>query len=360
MKKLNGKYLVMVAMPLCVMACKSEPEKLQIDVPQEDESFIYVDTMILRKTDFHKQLVCNGKLSALQKSELAMPSSGVLATLNVKEGQRVGAGTVLASVEDRDKLLDVESAERSMEKAKVSLQDKLIGLGYDGITSSVPKDVMKREEIASGYADAAQSLTQARLRLSDCKLVAPFSGKVADIKGKLHENTSVFCTLIDDSYFDVEFQILEVELATVHVGTEVKVSPFVSQEDEFVGNVTEINPTVDNRGLIKVKAKIKNTSDKLVDGMNVRVIVENIVPDMFVVPKDAVVERDGYHVVFMCKDNRSVWTYVDIAYTNLTSYAITGCEKKSTKIEEGEVLITSGNQNIADDTQVVIKAPEKE
>ena len=118
--------------------------------------------------------------------------------------------------------------------------------------------------------------------------------------------------------------------------------------------MTEINPTIDERGLVAVKARVKNTSDTLMDGMNVRVVVENAVGQQFVVPKEAVVERDGYHVIFLYdpKTQRAVWTYVDIAYSNLASFAITGCEKKETELHEGEIVITSGNLNLADDTEV--------
>ena len=124
--------------------------------------------------------------------------------------------------------------------------------------------------------------------------------------------------------------------------------------DSYEGTVTEINPTIDERGLVAIKARVKNTSDILMDGMNVRVVVENAVEQQFVVPKETVVERDGYNVIFLydTKHQRAEWTYVDIAYSNLASFAITGCEKKETELHEGEIVITSGNLNLADDTEV--------
>ena len=45
-------------------------------------------------------------------------------------------------------------------------------------------------------------------------------------------------------------------------------------------------------------------------------------------------------------------------YSNLNEYAITGCERKEIEIHEGDIVITSGNQNLADDTQV--RASENE
>ena len=42
------------------------------------------------------------------------------------------------------------------------------------------------------------------------------------------------------------------------------------------------------------------------------------------------------------KDGEAVWTYVDIAYSNIGSYAIKGCERKETELHAGDVVITSG------------------
>ena len=49
--------------------------------------------------------------------------------------------------------------------------------------------------------------------------------------------------------------------------------------------------------------------------MNVKVVIEKEVPDMFVVSKDAVVMRDGFHVLFRLEEGRAVWTYVDVVYS---------------------------------------------
>ena len=67
------------------------------------------------------------------------------------------------------------------------------------------------------------------------------------------------------------------------------------------------------------------------------------------------IERDGYHVVFMYKNGEAVWTYVDVPYANIGYYAITGCERKGTQVKAGDVVITSGNLNLADGTQVHVK-----
>ena len=316
-----------------------------------------VDTMTLHRQTFTKQILCNGKLVAMRRAELVCPRAGeILQSVNVSNGQHVAQGTLLAVADTRDRKAEVERAQNDLERARVELQDKLISLGYSANAASIPADVLHRAEVTSGYNSARFALRAAQKALADCRLTAPFGGRVADLTARAHQRGDKFCTLIDDTFFDVEFQVLESELAAIKRGTSVSVSPFIADTLTFHGTVTEINPTISSKGLVTVKARIRNTSNILMDGMNVKVIIENNVPQMLVVPKEAVVERDGYHVVFMydCKTRRAVWTYVDIVYSNLTSHAITGCARKDTQIHEGDIVITSGNLNLADDTEVKV------
>lgn len=347
-------YMLVALMMLC--ACKGNNEKKDKEtIAFQEEAIVEVDTMTLKKKTFQKQLLCNGKLSAAQRADLMCPNQGtMLETVLVKNGQPVAKGAVLAISDRHEKERALDKANHDLEKAKVELQDKLIGLGYDGNLSHVPADVLKRAEITSGFYSAKFQLQAATKALADCQLLAPFAGRIANLEAHAFQNGSKFCTLIDDSSFEVKFKVLEAELSFIGKGQRVKVSPFINKDEVVEGTVVEINPTIDEKGLVKIKAQIKNPSSKFMDGMNVRVIVESAVAGMFVVPKEAVVERDGYHVVFMFdkKTQRAVWTYVDIVYSNLTEYAITGCERKETEIHVGDVVITSGNQNLADDTSV--------
>ena len=346
-----------VAYVVYALTHKKESEDNATPTMTMEQTIVEVDTVVLRKQTFQKQILCNGKLVAIHRAELMCPKAGeLLKSVNVKNGQRVSAGMVLAVADTRDTNAALEKAKHDLERAKVDLQDKLIGLGYDADAKNVPTDILKKAEMTSGYYSAKYALKTAETSLSDCQLIAPFSGKVADLVARPHQRGDKFCTLIDDSFFDVEFKILESELASVKVGTAVKVSPFIDESIVLNGTVAEINPTIDEKGLVTIKARVKNNSDRLLDGMNVKVIIENSVRDMFVVPKEAVVERDGYHVVFVYdkETHRAIWTYVDILYSNLSSFAITGCEKKQTTVNVGDIVITSGNLNLADDTEVKI------
>ena len=232
--------------------------------------------------------------------------------------------------------------------------EKVLNESLDQI-KSLTIDMAGLEYISSA---GLRTLLSAKKALDECNLYAPFSGRIANLEARPFQHNDKICTLIDDSQFEVEFRILEAELSSVKKGQKIKVSPFISDSLTFEGVVTEINPLVDDKGLIKVMARLDNKDNALIDGMNVRIIIEEQVSNMFVVPKDAVVERDGYHVIFIYKDGQAVWTYVDVLHSNISSFAITGCQRKETSIHEGDIVITSGNLNLADGTEVKINNKE--
>lgn len=352
-------YKMCAAAVLALVSCGKPAADRSVDKEAGTGAVTAVDTMKLRRSTFSVQLVCNGKLTAIARSEITFPGQGVVTEILVHNGSRVAKGDLLAVTDRSDKQLQVAKSEKDLERARVELADKLIGLGYDATGNGAPDEVMRRAKVTSGFYSAEYQLAEARKALADCELRAPFAGRVADMECQPFQKADKFGKLLDDSWFDVEFSVLEAELASVGVGQTVKISPFVDGRKVFAGRVTQINPAVDDKGLVKVKARMRNTDGMLIDGMNVRVVVERQVDGMLVVPKSAVVERDGYHVIFEVDDSVAVWTYVDIMHANLDSYAITGCKAKGTTVSEGETVITSDNQNLADGTRVRLKTKDE-
>ena len=341
---------------LALFSCSSDKRNVMTEAPISHRAMyeVYVDTMTLHASTFSKQTVGNGRLRAKAKACLSFATQGMTAGVYVREGMFVKKGTIIASLDKSRQQRELERAEKQLERAKVELIDRLIGLGYDTTMNGVPDDVLRRAEVTSGFFAAQYQLQTAREAQHECDLRAPFSGRIADVEARPYQYNERVCTLIDDSGFDVEFQLLETELGNVWKGQLVKVVPFVRDSLTIAGVVTDINPLVDDEGLIKVTARLENENGELLDGMNVKVIVETSVDDMFVVPKEAVVERDGYYVLFRYADGQARWTYVDVLHSNINSYAITGSRRKGTVINDGDVVIISGNTNLADGTDVKI------
>ena len=321
----------------------------------ENKAEIYADTMKLYPSIFNKQIICNGKLEAIEKSDLSFINGGIVSAIHIKNGAYVKAGQLLAETDKSEYLLQLARAQKDLARANVELSDKLIGLGYNGITDKIPEDLLKRAKATCGYYSAIYEVQSAKQHLAKCNLYAPYSGRIADLTNARFQRIEKLCTLINDAMMDVSFDVLEAELKNIHINQEVKISLLADEQRIYTGKITSINPTINNNGLVRIKARIPNNTHTLIAGMNVKIIIESKIPNSFVVPKDAVVERDGYHVVFVYSQGEAIWTYVDIAHSNADYYAITGNQVKGTEINTGDAIITTGNLNLADGTKIKIR-----
>lgn len=317
-----------------------------------------VDTITLKKVPFRKELISNGKLNAVRKSDLQFSIGGQLKTLPVRNGQQINASETIAFLDKFEHVQKVEHARASLHSAILELEDILLGRGYKlADTSKIDKALYQMANLRSGYSNALRDLKTAEHNLQGTILKAPFSGKIANLKYRQHEQVSPgekFCTLIDDSEFEVEFHLVESEIKEVGVGDKVKIVPF-SFEEVFEGAVTEINPLVDENGLVQVKAKVKNRQGKLLEGMNVKVSVAKTLAGQLVVPKTAVVLRQNQEVLFKVVNGKAYWTYIKIDQENSDSYIVRAHPEKGATLEPGDIIITSGNLNLAHESEVKVK-----
>ncbi|TKG94574.1 efflux RND transporter periplasmic adaptor subunit [Puteibacter caeruleilacunae] len=354
------QYLSPLLIVLAIACTPSQSnEKTEVDKQHYTVERNPVDTIILRSTSFQKELVSNGKLKALRKSVLKFRVGDELEKICVKNGDRIQKGTTIASLNPFAQQQRLTKAKNSLEQAKLELRNKLIGQRYDVGMDNIPEQILNVALIRSGYKNAEEELKSAQHDFNGIELKAPFTGKVANLKHKTYEKVNGgedFCTLIDDSEFEVEFTILENELSELRIGQEAKVIPYSGKDDHiFRGVISEINPVVEENGLIKAKARIKNPGE-LMEGMNVKVLVENEIKDVLVVPKSAIVLRQNYEVLFKCKgDTLAWWTYVKTGYENSTQYTVGAHPDKGGRLQAGDTIIVSGNLNLAHESKVEIR-----
>jgi membrane fusion protein, multidrug efflux system len=350
------KHLLNLLIPLILLGCGTKKaEEAQAEKRAYDADRNPVEIQVLQSGTFARQLVSNGKLTALRKSELRFRTSGVLEFVGAANGKRVSQGTVLAKLNADDAQQQLAQNQNQLQKAQLDLHDVLIGMGYDGANlQQVPPEKLALAQVRSGYTTALHSVEVARRTLEGCELKAPFAGVVANIVRKSFETvgSEAFCLLIDDARFEVAFQIMETELPEVHLNDAVQIKPF-SADKRVSGRISEINPLIGADGLVTVKALVDNPGS-FIEGMNVEVLIERQVPNQFVVPKSAVVLRDNQHVLFKIVKGRAYWNYVKIAMENSSSYSVyPDPDKQSASLTPGDTIVISGNLNLAHESEVV-------
>lgn len=354
------KFSIIIILFIFAISCKpkeetnfgSETGKL---VSESDPTEVSVMEISLK--DFPVELVSNGKLSALKKAGLFFKSNELITKIYVKNGQKVSKGTLIAE-------LDKTSARNNLEQARVNLERTFLELTSLIITSDpsardssdIKPELYKTFTIRSGYKQAVLDFLSKQSAYNNTTLKSPFSGRIANMELKEYDNPGgkAFCTLIDDSGFDIMFPILETELGFLKIGMEIKMAPYNSPEDEYFGKVTEINPVVDEYGLVMVKAYVKNINGKLVEGLNVKIYARNIIPNSIVVPKKAVVIRNtNRDIVFLYKSGKAIWRYVIKVKENSTDYIIV--PETEGEVIPGDSVIVEGNINLGHDANIVLK-----
>jgi len=344
---------------LCLTAChQSRTDDEDISKIHFEKERNPVEVIVLKREDFKKELVSNGKLKALKKSDLRFSVSGRLNDVTIKNGQDVKQGQVLGRLEDSEFKRALQKSKTALAIASLELEDFLVSRDLSlKDTAKIPGDVLNIAKVRSGYATALQEHTSAEFDVQNTILLAPFSGKVANIKANAYEQvdaSDIFCTLIDDAEFEVEFYLVENEIREVKVNDRVRIVPF-SLNSAFDGVVSQINPLVDEHGLIMVQARIRNRNGALLEGMNVRVFIEKALDNLLVVPKTAIVQRQNQEVLFKYSRGQALWTYVKTNLENSSFYSVMADRNKGATLDVGDTVIISGNLNLAHESEVSIK-----
>ena len=209
---------------------------------------------------------------------------------------------------------------------------------------------MQLARVKSGFNAAQTQFNMAKYDMERATLTAPIGGVIANLFAKpytLSSPSEVFCNIIDTRSLEVQFTVLENELGFINIGDNMKIVPFMP-ELEVGGRVSEINPWVNENGMVQIKANV-NYNARLVEGMNVRVSTFRSAGKQWVVPKTAVVLRTGKQVVFTVVDDKAIWNYVQTGMENATEYTIT-----SETLKDGDQIIVSGNINLAHESPVTV------
>lgn len=216
-----------------------------------------------------------GTVKACRRARLSPGIGGQIAELNIHEGDRVKAGSLLLALWNRDLMAEItlnqaESMAAGANARSACLQadvaqreaNRLVRLRKSGAISeeSVDKAETEAKAMMAGCesANASQRVSAARVeviraQLERTRLVAPFDGIVAEINGELNEYvtpsppgiaTPPAVDLIDTTCFFVEAPIDEVDTTRISVGQHARISMDAFGEDRFPGSVRRIAPYV--------------------------------------------------------------------------------------------------------------------
>lgn len=320
---------------------------------------IHVEGVIAVFGDFPLEFVSNGKLKASQEAEMYFNKSAIVDQITVKNGDWVKDGAVIARLQNQVESINLKQAQFQIESAKLEFENLMIGRNMNTEEAANRNNrAVNNFLLSSGVKNAELNLEKAQLEYDNTILKAPFAGRIADLETKqmnLPTSGKPFCRVVDDRKFEVVFPILESEIGRLKVGQHISMRTFVEDSIFYMGSIIEINPIVDEHGLVTVKALVPNTDGKLVQGMNVKVFIKDKVSNSLIVPKEAVVLRNNRQVVFTYSEGKAMWNYIETVLENSVSYSITKEKDGAQEIHPGDTVITIGNLNLAHEAEVIFR-----
>jgi len=342
--------IILLLLAAIIFSCKPKKAENLEEMARRSSrpEAVLVKTVKLEPSTFYHELISNGKAYSSEKAVVPFKVNGIIKEIYIQNGQKVKAGDLLAVIEDFDYKTQLIRAKQGLEKAGINFKDDLLTNFSSTDTTSLSPAKIKISRIRSGLNDAITSLAVAEYNFSNTRIYAPLNGVVANLEAKQwnpSQNYKSLCTIIFDEIMEVEFPVIESEYSFINKGMPVGIIPFINDSTLISGRITQINPQVDENGMVKVKAEFRNNG-RLIDGMNVKVVIRKPVPNRLVVPKEALVIRQGKDVIFVRQDSLAIWKYVTVEFENSTSLSI------KEGLAPGDLVIISGNINLAHETTV--------
>ena len=295
----------------------------------------------------------------------------------LRAGDRVTRGMVLARLDQQDHAARANQAHASLEEAKASLVqaqknfERSQALAAGGYLAKSELDLaQERLGVARARLDGARAqLEQAGISLADSQLKSPLDGVVASRSvehGTLVSGGTKAFVLVDLSAVKAMFGVPDSMQGRIKPGAPLTVAVEALDGREFTGKVTSVSPSADPKSRVfDVEVTIPNPGTLLKDGMIATVRLEGLEASaaeraqggqpVASVPLQSVVrppdDPHGYMVyVAVDKDGRTIASArrVELGDVAGRNVLVRG------GVRPGERVITSGATLVRDGAAVIL------
>lgn len=291
---------------------------------QDNKKFVGVQMEKVRLQTIESKVYAAGYVQPVVKVNISANVAGEIISLDVREGQKVKKGQLLAQLDQVRYAAAVDQA-RSYYKSTLSAKEvaekefkRVANLYKNNNYSESQYDQAKAafDQASAGLEQAYASLEQAEDNLRKTTLVAPIDGTVIGLQKEQGEmalgstfQADVVMTVADLSAMEVEVDVNENDIVRVELGDSVDIEIDALAEKVFKGVVSEISQLASTMGAgtqnaitnFKVTVKMLNNPPEIRSGMNATVeILTDKKNDVVGVPIRAVTVRPA-DKVFMNK-----------------------------------------------------------
>jgi RND family efflux transporter MFP subunit len=315
MQVLNRMSVVpmfILAVVLLVSGCEKKVKPGVSEVKRQQVTGVKVETV--RPAEVNEYYETSGTVIAKAVSVVSSRIMGTITAVKVKEGDKVRAGQLLLTIDDRDIRQKVKAASEGYEEAKKGLEaarenrdlvdityrryknlydeKALTGQELDQIETKKKIADIDLEKAGAGVRRAEAGLREAEVYQGFGRVTAPVAGIVTDKKtdaGSMAVPGYSLMSIEDNSSYRIEIKGNETFSDRITKGMEADV--YIGALDRhFRGKVVELVPSIDP-GSRSFVVKIALNGEALRNGFYGRVSIPVGKKTILLVPAAAVVER---------------------------------------------------------------------
>lgn len=305
---------------------------------------VTVSGLVVEPEPFVRRIEETGVLSGNKEATIAAETGGRVLEVKVDVGDVVRVRQPLVRLDDELYSLEADRAKIAYDKAKMDLEraEKLY-------TEKSISDA----DIENARLGAKGAEVQYRMALktyNDATIRAPFSGtvsaKMTEV-GQMVERGMPVVQLVDVGSLKLTVQVSEADLKSVSIGFPATVIV------EAVGDTTQGRVmTIGSRattGSRTFPVEIRVPGDRqLRSGMFARAIIASPAQSNgILLPREAILPDAGRLVVFRARGNTADKAVVRVIANSGDRVAVEG-------VLQGDTVITTGNQALAQGTQIVL------
>ncbi|BDB52437.1 efflux RND transporter periplasmic adaptor subunit [Flavobacterium ammonificans] len=250
-----------------------------------------VSVLTLKDTVFNHYLDIQGSVNTKENILIQPEMPGTLIALNVKAGQRVSKGQLLARVDDGGSSQQVASLETQYQLAKTTFERQK-NLWSQKIGSEI-----QYLQAQTQMLSLQRSVAQAKAMLSKTEIRAPFSGTIDEVfveKGQVvSASPQGLMRIVNLNNMYVSTSVPESYIGKLKVGTQVDVF-LTSLNKNYKGKVRQIGNFINpNNRSFGIEVSIPNPENLLRPNQVAKLkVIDYTVKNAIVVPSN-VIQEDG-------------------------------------------------------------------
>jgi len=306
-----------------------------------------VSTTQVKKMQLVNNISLVGVVNASNDVNVISEAQGLVMDVKVKVGDNIKEGTVLFQIDDVIMQSNLASAEINYLKAKRDFE-RSETLYQENSISAAQLDLARLEMKA-----AESRLTLAKKQLDDTKIKAPISGTVnkliVDLGTMVNPGTAV-ANIVDISTLKALLNVSEKEAFQIKRGNKAEITTDIYPGIKFSGRVDNIASKADEAHTYQVEVRLPNNYKyPLKAGMFARVnFTLESSDESLVIPRESLVGsiKDAY--VYKIQDETAQLRKVVVGKSSGNFLEILS------GLNENEVVVTNGQNNLSDNSKVVI------